>query len=135
MRVEILGSEKKSFDYVEIKDDDNNASKVDINGAVNYQTVEVNIGMRGRSAYEIARKNGFIGTEEEWLLSLSAYGIALDHGFIGTEEEWLDYLKVDLNITPDDKNKLLTNDGDDTYWVSIEDRLNSETILWDLGNF
>ncbi len=47
------------------------------------------------SAYSIAVKNGFVGTEEEWLASLqgedgkSAYQIALDNGFVGTEEEWL----------------------------------------------
>ena len=41
------------------------------------------------TAYEIAVKRGFQGTEEEWLLSLSAYGIAMEHGFEGTEEDWL----------------------------------------------
>lgn len=45
----------------------------------------------GRSAYDIARKYGFKGTEEEWLKSLvgkSAYDYAVMLGFKGTEEEY-----------------------------------------------
>ena len=72
-------------------------------------------GADGLSAYEIAVKNGFVGTEQQWLASLhgqdghdgsdgigingqdgqnglSAYEIAVNHGFIGTEEEWLESL-------------------------------------------
>lgn len=67
------------------------------------------------SAYDIAVKNGFIGTEQEWLENLkgekgdtgekgatgekgqpggpSAYDIAVENGFEGTEEEWLESLK------------------------------------------
>lgn len=74
----------------------------------------------GASAYEIAVKNGFIGTEVEWLESLkgepgetgpqgeagetgasgtdgvdglSAYEIAVNNGFNGTEAEWLASIK------------------------------------------
>lgn len=50
----------------------------------------------GRSAYEIALLNGFIGTEAEWLTSLngkSAYQIALDYGFTGSIEQWILSLK------------------------------------------
>ena len=45
----------------------------------------------GRSAYDIARKYGFKGTEEEWIKSLagkSAYDYAVLLGFTGTEEEY-----------------------------------------------
>lgn len=70
-------------------------------------------GADGKSAYEIALENGFVGTEVEWLDSLkgadgadgapgadgadgadgkSAYEIAVENGFSGTEEEWLDSL-------------------------------------------
>jgi hypothetical protein len=58
-------------------------------------------GPRGLSAYQVATKDGFVGTEEEWLESLqgasgedgkSAYQVALDNGFVGTEEEWLESL-------------------------------------------
>jgi hypothetical protein len=70
----------------------------------------------GQTPYDLAVKNGFKGTLEEWLESLkgpkgdpgdagpqgpqgpqgeSAYQVALDNGFIGTEEEWLQSLKGD----------------------------------------
>ena len=48
------------------------------------------------SAYDVAVKNGFEGTEQEWLDSLkgkSAYDIAVDKGFTGTEQDWLNSLK------------------------------------------
>lgn len=63
---------------------------------------------QGPSAYQVALDNGFVGTVEEWLLSLegadgnngidgidglSAYEIALANGFVGTVEEWLLTLK------------------------------------------
>lgn len=55
----------------------------------------------GKSAYDIAVKNGYTGTEEEWIESLkgdtiytdSAYDLAVKYGFSGTEEEWLKSLK------------------------------------------
>ena len=43
------------------------------------------------SAYAVAVKNGFEGTEEEWLESLngkSAYAYAVEGGFNGTEAEF-----------------------------------------------
>lgn len=55
-------------------------------------------GPTGKSAYQIALDNGFVGTEVEWLATLngvdgvdgaSAYGIAVEGGFIGSETEWL----------------------------------------------
>ena len=64
-------------------------------------------GEPGKSAYEIAVENGFVGTEQEWLDSLhgedgapgadgvdgtdglSAYEVAMNNGFSGSEEEWL----------------------------------------------
>ncbi len=56
-------------------------------------------GEEGKSAYEIAVENGFVGTEQEWLDSLkgeegdSAYEVAVENGFVGTEEEWLESLE------------------------------------------
>lgn len=55
----------------------------------------------GKSAYDVAVKNGYTGTEEEWLESLkgdtiytdSAYDLAVKYGYKGTEEEWLESLK------------------------------------------
>ncbi len=79
----------------------------------------------GKSAYEIAVDNGFIGTEAEWLDSLkgtnglngidgvngtnglngsngkSAYEIAVENGFTGTVHEWLDSLKYDSTYEND----------------------------------
>ena len=53
------------------------------------------------SAYELAVKNGYTGTELEWLASLagevgadgaSAYELAVKNGYTGTEAQWLDSL-------------------------------------------
>lgn len=41
------------------------------------------------TAYEIAVKWGFRGTEKEWLNSLTAYAMAQEAGFSGTFKEWL----------------------------------------------
>ena len=60
-------------------------------------TTACTVGSNGLSAYDIAVKNGFVGTEAEWLASLSegesAYDIAVKNGFVGTEAEWLASLK------------------------------------------
>ncbi|MBQ4469059.1 MAG: hypothetical protein II917_02840, partial [Synergistaceae bacterium] len=47
-----------------------------------------------KSAYDIAKDNGFSGTQEEWLETLSAYGIAVKNGYTGTVTEWLESLKA-----------------------------------------
>ena len=41
------------------------------------------------TAYEIAVKHGFRGTEEEWLESLTAWGAVKAAGYEGTYEEWI----------------------------------------------
>ena len=49
-------------------------------------------GTPGKSAYIVAVNNGFVGTEEAWLLTLrgkSAYEIAVELDFVGTEAEWI----------------------------------------------
>lgn len=70
-------------------------------------------GSDGKSAYEVALDNGFVGTPEEWLASLdgadgadgadgkSAFQIAQDNGFEGTEQEWLDSLHTSLGYVPE----------------------------------
>lgn len=48
-----------------------------------------------KSAYDIAVQNGFVGTEQEWLDSLtgkSVYQLAVEAGFTGTETEYLQSL-------------------------------------------
>lgn len=55
--------------------------------------------IRGYSAYQLAVKNGYTGTEKEWIASItgvegkSAYQVAVANGYSGTEEEWLASLK------------------------------------------
>ncbi len=76
---------------------------------------EIQAGVNGKdglSAYEIAVKNGFVGTVAEWLESLkgadglpgkdgengkSAYEVAVENGFTGSEEEWLQSITPDLS--------------------------------------
>jgi hypothetical protein len=76
-------------------------------------------GQDGKSAYEVAVDEGFIGTEQEWLDSLvgedgidgkSAYEVAVDEGFIGTEQEWLDSLVGQDGI-----------DGKSAYEVAVDE--------------
>ena len=53
-------------------------------------------GRTGESAYEIAVRNGFRGSEQEWLNSLvgaSAYDIAVQNGYRGSQDEWLESLR------------------------------------------
>lgn len=63
---------------------------------------EVPDAVSGPSAYDEAVKNGYKGTEKEWIASLkgakgdtgdSAYTIAIKHGYSGTEANWLASLK------------------------------------------
>ena len=69
------------------------------------------------SAYEIAVKNGFKGTETEWLASLnqskSAYEIAVENGFKGTETEWLESLK-----------------GKSAYEIAVENGFKGTEVEW-----
>ena len=81
--------------------------------------VQANVleGLRGLSAYEIAVKHGYTGTEEEWIKSLtpkggaggggngkSAYELAVADGYQGTLQEWL--------------KSLVGKDGADAYEVA-----------------
>lgn len=56
---------------------------------------EIPVGKDGLSAYEIAKKNGFVGTEEEWLESLQATGGKIDIIKVNGEV---------IAINPDDKS-------------------------------
>lgn len=59
----------------------------------------------GNSAYDAAVRNGFTGTEAEWVESLkgdSAYDLAVKNGFTGTEAEWLAGLKGQDGLNADD---------------------------------
>ena len=50
--------------------------------------------LTGKSAYQLAVDNGFVGTESEWLESLTAYGVAKKGGYSGTQAEWLESLSA-----------------------------------------
>ena len=106
-------------------------------------------GADGKSAFEIAVENGFIGTETEWLESLkgsdgkdgtdgtngqdgkdgidgapgtdgkSAYEIAIANGFIGTEAEWLESLRG--SDGKDGEQGPPGNDGKDGITPDISD--------------
>lgn len=93
---------------VEVDDSDSISTYSDKINAINIVGEK---GDPGDSAYEIAVKNGFTGTEAEWLASLkgetgedgaagenginglSAYEVAVINGFVGTETEWLESLR------------------------------------------
>ena len=54
--------------------------------------------LRGKTAYEVALDEGFVGSQSDWVASLNgdtAYIIAKKNGFKGTEQEWLESLKAD----------------------------------------
>lgn len=74
------------------------------------------------SAYELAKQEGFEGTEVEWLASLkgddgkSAYDIARDLGFEGTEAEWVESLKG--------------SDGKSAYDLAVENGFSGTLDEW-----
>lgn len=99
-------------------------------------------GEPGKSAYEIACKNGFEGTEEEWLASLggevgatgkSAYEIACDNGFDGDEESWLESLK---GQTGNSISATVTeiSEGNGGYTVELIDSNNTALSSFNIMN-
>lgn len=60
-------------------------------------------GETGKSAYQHAVDNGFVGTEQEWIASLkgeigkSSYEYAVDKGYQGSEEEFSQIIKDTLD--------------------------------------
>ena len=62
-------------------------------------------GADGKSAYELACEGGYIGTVQDWLVSLkgvdgkSAYELAVENGYSGTETSWLASLKGEKGDT------------------------------------
>lgn len=88
----------------------------------------------GLSAYDIAVKNGFVGSESEWLASLqgsdtgkSAYEIAIEKGYDGSEDEWLASLKG--------KDGLDGEDGKDAPEITITDIYNAMVANGYEGSF
>ena len=91
-----------------------------------------NLSSSGLSAYEIAVKNGFKGTETEWLQSLSngksAYDIAVENGFEGTQEQWLNSLKGSNGTNgTDGKDAAITiSDLFEEYKATYKQQYNTE---------
>ena len=63
----------------------------------------------GKNAYEVAKDNGYVGTEAQWLESLTAYGVAKKGGYTGTQAEWLESLKAAGEWTQAQQNNTTTN--------------------------
>lgn len=58
-------------------------------------------GVNGKSAYQVAVDNGFVGTQEQWLDSLignSAYEDWLESGKTGTFQDFLDEIVETVNL-------------------------------------
>jgi hypothetical protein len=91
------------------------------NGGGSVANCDCKDGEDGKSSYQIALDNGFVGTESEWLFSLvgydgkSAYEVALDNGFIGTESEWLASL-----VGLDGTNGTNGVDGKSAYELALD---------------
>lgn len=109
-------------------------------------------GKDGKSAYEIALENRFVGTETEWLESLkgadgqdgvngsdgmSAYEIAVANGFTGTEFEWLVSLKgsdgkdgVNGKDGADGQDGINGADGKSAYIIAVEHGFTGTETEW-----
>ena len=84
-----------------------------------------------KNAYDIAKDNGFTGTESDWLTSLNAYGIAKSNGFTGTKAEWLESLKAAGEwSTLDARTSILTANTPELH-NSIAGFRNKGTVLTD----
>ena len=92
---------------------------------------------KGYSAYEIAVKNGFVGTEQEWLDSLqgysgtdgkSAYEVAVDGGFVGDEAAWLESLNGTNGTDGIDGADGL--DGKTAYEIAVENGYIGDEASW-----
>lgn len=96
---------------------------------------------QGLSAYEVALKNGFQGTEEEWLESLhgqSAYQLAVALGFVGTETEWLETLvgpsayqtAVDNGFVGTEEEFIESLKGKSAYQIAVANGYVGDEASW-----
>lgn len=78
------------------------------------------------TAYEIAVKHGFRGTEEEWLISLTAFSMAKQAGYAGTLNDWL---AVMANPVPDLQiGEVMTLQGGSNATASITGDRHNPTL-------
>lgn len=87
-------------------------------------TASVIEGLRGLSAYEIAVKHGYTGTEDEWAKSLvgndgaDAYEVAKKAGYTGSREEWLKTLIGATGLSAYELAKAEGYEGSLTEWLA-----------------
>ena len=87
-------------------------------------TANVIDGLRGLSAYEIAVKHGYTGTEDEWAKSLigkdgaDAYEVAKKAGYAGSREEWLKTLIGATGLSAYELAKSEGYEGSLSEWIA-----------------
>ena len=100
---------------------------------------ENNGGGSGKSAYQIAVDNGFMGTETEWLESLkgdagkSAYQYAQEGGYAGTEEEFAVLVGKQIQKNKEDISKLseeMANLDGLTYGIYVGDTQPTNGVMY-----
>uniref|UniRef100_A0AB39CD32 N-acetylmuramoyl-L-alanine amidase n=1 Tax=Pseudomonas phage RVTF4 TaxID=3236931 RepID=A0AB39CD32_9VIRU len=89
----------------------------------NYRTLASKLRV-GKSAFDIAVENGFVGTEAEWLKTLvgeSAYQTAVRLGeFTGTESEWVQCLADLYARDPETAGKILKANAEGiALWTTL----------------
>jgi hypothetical protein len=89
-------------------------------------------GLDGKSAYELAVSDGFVGTEVEWIASLvgpageSAYQVAVDTGFQGDEAAWL----ASLVGAAGEDSVVPGPPGDSAYDVAVAEGFIGDEAAW-----
>ena len=89
-----------------------------VQDGVNVKFTLAQLLVAGKSAYDIAIEEGFIGSELDWLKSLvgsSAYDIAIKNGFVGTQSDWLLTL---VGLKGEDGQSGM--DGDSAYKTAVK---------------
>jgi hypothetical protein len=97
-------------------------------------------GNNGKSAYQIAVANGYVGTEAQWLTSLqgavgsagtngnngqSAYQLAAANGYVGTEAQWLTSLQGAVGSAGNNGNN-----GQSAYQLAVTNGYVGSEAQW-----
>lgn len=90
---------------------------------VDFQTFKRDLELSTGTAYDMAVKYGYVGTEEEWLASMqgeSAYDLAVEQGFPGSQQDWVNALGAMYSITPAVKGQVLVAGETSAEWQPVE---------------